>query len=949
MNPIALVPAALAGVLIGAGARADVLSVSLAYNFNGMPHAGESGVPDDANGFRSISDRGLDLSGGVPPALLSSGASSGLTYVIEAGAGVLDIVHLGDRTVVDGGTWAFDAEADGDEVGVQPSWLTDPDQSSVSVPVVPAIALGPGAEFGLLHQYSNGGGSFDVTLGFADGSSVQFTANAPDWFQAGVPMAPGLGLRYQGTRGTFAGTGAVDQANPAEMLNVVESVADGTTLLNDFGFDVDGRSLNSVTFSGRTNQIGSVAILAFTVQDGQVIPGNTPPDQPAINEPTFAGQIVNPADVHMEAGPFGDPDGDGHFCSDWEIVDTVLGERVWRASCATGLDRVHIHLGDGVFENSQAGSSQLLFSRVYRLRVRFRDDSGDVVTGWSAYAERLFETGPPDQIFPLEADDVLDSPTPAWTLAAVGEPPVVLPDASPTAPSLVMETGAGDLLLEMRGSGVFDNPAPVAAHAAIRVTVRAGSAASLVIGDSNLAYADDDGFDRTIFLPGLSLASGESLVLWVSSSGATYFGMGGQTSPDFSTLARDVEIPWIAEPGFVIEQVAGDFQLPVNIAFLPNPGPNPDDPLFYVSELYGTIKVVERDGTVGVFANNLLNFNPTGAFPGSGEQGLAGIVVDSNGDVFATILADYGGPHYPQVRRFTSADGGRTAASETLVLEMIGEPQGQSHQISSISFGPDDKLYVHMGDGFNAGTAQNLDSFRGKVLRMNRDGSACTDNPFYDLGDGINSRDYVFVSGLRNPFGGAWRAEDGMRYIVENGPSRDRMAQLVAGRNYLWDGSNASMLNFATYNWNPAHAPVNCVFVETGVFGGSGFPSEKIGHLFVAESGPTYATGPQNLGKRITEFVLDGSGDVMSGPTTLVEYVGTGKATVVGLAAGPDGLYFTDLYRDLDASSPIEPGANVWRVRAETPACPADRDGDGDGDIQDLLGFLSSWFEGCPE
>src|SRR5262249_10462736 len=86
-------------------------------------------------------------------------------------------------------------------------------------------------------------------------------------------------------------------------------------------------------------------------------------------------------------------------------------------------------------------------------------------------------------------------------------------------------------------------------------------------------------------------------------------------------------MPWeVRQPGYTVEIVAGGFQLPVNIAFLPNPGPNPSDPFFYVTELYGTIKLVHRDGSVTVYASNLLNFNPTGAFPGSGEQGLAGIL-----------------------------------------------------------------------------------------------------------------------------------------------------------------------------------------------------------------------------------------------------------------------------------------------------------------------------------
>src|SRR5213078_1024767 len=86
-------------------------------------------------------------------------------------------------------------------------------------------------------------------------------------------------------------------------------------------------------------------------------------------------------------------------------------------------------------------------------------------------------------------------------------------------------------------------------------------------------------------------------------------------------------------------------------------------------------------------------------------------------------------------------------------------------------------------------------------------------------------------------------------------------------------------------------------------------------HAFVTESGPTYAGGPQMLGKRIVEFVLDSAGNRVSGPSTLIEYSGIGRATAVGLACGPDGLYFTELYKDQDATSAIQAGARVMRVR----------------------------------
>jgi hypothetical protein len=158
-----------------------------------------------------------------------------------------------------------------------------------------------------------------------------------------------------------------------------------------------------------------------------------------------------------------------------------------------------------------------------------------------------------------------------------------------------------------------------------------------------------------------------------------------------------------------------------------------------------------------------------------------------------------------------------------------------------------------------------------------------------------------------------------MHYEVENGPSVDRLAKIVEGRNYLWDGSDQSMTNFAIYNWNPATAPVNMTFIQQETFAGSQFPASVMDHLFVSESGPTYANGPQSQGKKLVEFVLDDDGDLVSGPSTLVEYRGTGRGSMVGLAAGPDGLYFTEMYEDTGANGPTAPGARIFRVRYVNP------------------------------
>ncbi|MCA9242340.1 MAG: PQQ-dependent sugar dehydrogenase [Phycisphaerales bacterium] len=654
---------------------------------------------------------------------------------------------------------------------------------------------------------------------------------------------------------------------------------------------------------------------------GGIALANTPPDAPSVNEPGVDGQLVNPADVHMECAAFSDADpGDQHLCSDWEIWTVSPSELVWITPCITGVERVHTHLGDGVFMNSHAGETELRPDVDYRLRVRHRDDSGDPATEWSGYGERLFTTTSQLELLPLLVNDI-DAVAPTWN--ATDGDPVILPPGSPD-PSIRLESANGELMIELQGNdGVTNtiiNPPALADHEAVRVRMSAGGVAALALPESDFSFFDDDGIEHTIYVPSRSVNPGADALLWVSASGATFEASEGDTTPVFETVARGAPVPWLVrQPGYVVERVATGFQLPVNIAFIPNPSPAPAAPIFYVTELYGAIRTVHRDGTHHDYANGLLNFNPTGNFPGSGEQGLTGITVDPvTGDVFATMLYDGAppnGPHYPKVVRFTSDNGGHLASTMTNILTMPGESQGQSHQISTVTIGPDGKLYVHLGDGFDYTTAQNLNSFRGKILRMNLDGTAAIDNPFYNASNGINSRDYVYAYGLRNPFGGIWRAADQALYEVENGPSVDRLAKVNPAQNFGWNDTDASMFNFAIYNWVPAHAPTKCVFIEPETWGGSGFPADKMDHMFVAESGPTYATGPQSNGKRISEFVLDQNGALVSGPTPLIEYGGSGKATIVALAAGPDGLYFSDFYKDADYDTPIDRGASILRVR----------------------------------
>ncbi|MGE5413733.1 MAG: hypothetical protein ACM3NW_06125, partial [Syntrophomonadaceae bacterium] len=362
---------------------------------------------------------------------------------------------------------------------------------------------------------------------------------------------------------------------------------------------------------------------------------------PAITEPEFDGQVISPYDVHMVAGPFVASPGETHLCSDWQLVAVASLETVWSAPCATGALAVHIHLGDGAFEGALSGRHQLDPDRDYRLRVRF---AGDAVPAgdWSPWSERAFHTQAATVVEPLVLSDVSVVPPPRWQDASGRDVAFPAPGAS-----LALEVPGFGLLLRIAGgrggANAVDNPSALSGHGPVLVTIASG-AAPLTLPVSTLAFTDGGGTDRLVALPAISLAAEETGSYWISAAGEAFVAGSAPAASapvlDESTRASAAAVPWTASiPGFRIERVATGFRLPVEIAFVPAPASGDDAPFFYVSELYGSIRVVSRSGAVSTYAHGLLNFDPLGTFPGSGEKGLAGIAVDpGTGDLFAGTL-----------------------------------------------------------------------------------------------------------------------------------------------------------------------------------------------------------------------------------------------------------------------------------------------------------------------
>ncbi|WP_258239631.1 PQQ-dependent sugar dehydrogenase [Pseudidiomarina homiensis] len=109
--------------------------------------------------------------------------------------------------------------------------------------------------------------------------------------------------------------------------------------------------------------------------------------------------------------------------------------------------------------------------------------------------------------------------------------------------------------------------------------------------------------------------------------------------------------------------------------------------------------------------------------------------------------------------------------------------KGAAHYGGRMAWLPDDTLLLTLGDGFDyREQAQNLANHLGKVVRLQRDGSAVSDGPFPTKADG-----FIFSYGHRNSQGIVYDAQRKTIWQHEHGPKGgDEINQLQAGKNYGW-------------------------------------------------------------------------------------------------------------------------------------------------------------------
>src|SRR5262249_25054677 len=103
---------------------------------------------------------------------------------------------------------------------------------------------------------------------------------------------------------------------------------------------------------------------------------------------------------------------------------------------------------------------------------------------------------------------------------------------------------------------------------------------------------------------------------------------------------------------------------------------------------------------------------------------------------------------------------------------------------SRIAFGLDGTIYMTVGERPEHKPAQDLRPHKGKILRLNDDGTIPQDNPFVHRAD---ARPEIFAYGVRNPQGLFVEPSTGTIWEHEHGPmGGDELNVIARGHNYGW-------------------------------------------------------------------------------------------------------------------------------------------------------------------
>ncbi|MWV41414.1 PQQ-dependent sugar dehydrogenase [Natrialba sp. INN-245] len=234
---------------------------------------------------------------------------------------------------------------------------------------------------------------------------------------------------------------------------------------------------------------------------------------------------------------------------------------------------------------------------------------------------------------------------------------------------------------------------------------------------------------------------------------------------------------------FDVETVTEGLNQPWGLAFLP------EDPRLLVTELEGRLSLVDRED------GSREEIDGTPAVHDAGQGGLLDVALHPEFPDERWLYLTYAATTDADGDESTTHLGRGRLEPEAATLEEFevlyaAEPfvGSNAHYGSRVVFGPEDRLYVTVGDRqfdeFGPDhVSQDPTNDLGTTLRLEADGSIPEENPFVDDEGG----DAVFSYGHRNVQGMTVHPETGEIWQSEHGEEDgDEINVLEAGGNYGW-------------------------------------------------------------------------------------------------------------------------------------------------------------------
>ena len=227
----------------------------------------------------------------------------------------------------------------------------------------------------------------------------------------------------------------------------------------------------------------------------------------------------------------------------------------------------------------------------------------------------------------------------------------------------------------------------------------------------------------------------------------------------------------------------------------------------YVLEQRGKIRLIKSGHLLKMPFLDITDRVHSPLFPGD-ERGLLGMAFHPRFDETGYFYLNYVSvDQHTVISRFCVRSPDDLKQSEVLLFDII-QPYS-NHNGGQLEFGPDDYLYIGIGDGGSAGdpegNGQNKNSFLGTILRIDVDSEnpyrIPRSNPFFET---KNTKGEIWLYGLRNPWRFSFDTVTEEIYIGDVGQNRWEEIHVVptsgAGSNLGWNIMEGSHCFFPEQN-----------------------------------------------------------------------------------------------------------------------------------------------------